>query len=382
MFARMVSRGLWQRKSRASVAVLALTLAATLITALLNLYVDARRKIESEFKLYGANVMVSPRVATGLGGRSERSGTVELLPLSLAHEMEKNFQPGQLESVVPNLYAVVESKGESVVLAGTWLDQFAHLGGFEVRQGSAPAEREDSRCWLGVAAAERFAAGAGDTLELKYRDATLACTVAGVLETGQAEDNQVLAGLDTVKPLLGSADRVNVILARATGDASQIEQTVAELNAALALGSVTPLRQITESEFRVVDRIRSVALGTTLVVLVITALCVLATMTSLAFERQKTIGTLKAMGASNARISLIFLSEGATLAMIAALLGFGLGLGLAAWLGGALFAAEVSIRWITLPWVVAVTLAISLVGTLFPVRLVWQTQPAVILRGE
>jgi hypothetical protein len=49
MFARMVSRGLWQRKSRASVAVLALTLAATLITALLNLYVDARRKIESEF---------------------------------------------------------------------------------------------------------------------------------------------------------------------------------------------------------------------------------------------------------------------------------------------------------------------------------------------
>lgn len=379
MFARMVSRGLWQRKSRASVAVLALTLAATLITALLNLYVDARRKIESEFKLYGANVMVSPSVASAPGGRSE---TVELLPLALAQTMEKDFQPGKLETVVPNLYAVVESKGESVVLAGTWLDQFARLGGFEVRQGVAPTEREDDRCWLGVAAAERFAAGAGDTLELRYRDATLACTVAGVLETGQAEDSQILAGLDTVKPLLGSAGRVNVILARATGDAAQIEQTVAELNAALPAGSVSPLRQITESEFRVVDRIRRVAMGMTLVVMVITALCVLATMTSLAFERQKTIGTLKAMGASNARISLIFLSEGAVLALAAALTGFILGLGLAAWLGGALFAADVTIRWITLPWVVAVTLAIALVGMLLPVRLVWQTQPAVILRGE
>lgn len=376
MFARMVSRGLWQRKSRASVAVLALTLAATLVTALLNLYVDARRKIESEFKRYGANLMVSPRVAAGLGG------TVELLPLALAQTMEEDFQPGRLESVVPNLYAVVEHNGESVVLAGTWLDQFARLGGFEVRQGSAPAEREDDRCWLGVAAAERFAAGAGDTLELKYRDATLACTVAGVLETGQAGDNQILAGLGMVKPLLGAAGRVNVILARATGAAAQIEQTVAELNAALPAGSVTPLRQITESEFRVVDRIRRAALGMTLVVLVITALCVLATMTSLAFERQKTIGTLKALGASNARISLIFLSEGATLALIAALIGFGLGLGLAAWLGGALFAADVTIRWITLPWVVAVTLAIALAGMLLPVRLVWQTQPAVILRGE
>lgn len=376
MFVRMVSRGLWQRKSRASVALLALTLAATLITALLNLYVDARRKIESEFRRYGANLMVSPSFSSGA------AGAPELLPVALAQQMEEEFQPQQLESVVPNLFAVVTLKGESLVLAGTWLDQFSQMGGFELLQGSAPDARDDDRCWAGVAVAQRFGLNAGDSVELAYRDATHTCVVAGVIETGQAEDTQILAALTRVQALVGSSEGLNVILARVRGEASEVERTVTVLSAALETGSVTPLRQITESEFRVVDRIRRVAMGTTLVVLVITTLCVLATLTSLAFERQKTIATLKAMGATNARISFIFLSEGVVLALLASALGFGVGLGLASWLGGALFAASVSVRWVILPWVVGVTLGIALIGTLFPMRLVRRTQPAVILRGE
>ncbi len=376
MFVRMVSRGLWQRKSRAFVALLALTLAATLITALLNLYVDARRKIESEFRLYGANLMVSPSFSSGA------AGAPELLPVALARQMEEEFQPQQLESVVPSLFAVVTLKGESLVLAGTWLDQFAKMGGFELLQGSAPDVRDDDRCWAGVAVAKRFGLNAGDSVELAYRDATHTCVVAGVIETGQAEDTQILVALDRVQVLAGSSEGLNVILARARGEASEVEGVVAALGAALETGSVTPLRQITESEFRVMDRIRRAAMGTTLVVLVIVTLCVLATFTSLALERQKTIGTLKAMGATNARISFIFLSEGVVLALLAAALGFGVGLGLASWLGGALFAASVSVRWVILPWVVGVTLGIALIGTLFPMRLVHRIQPAEILRGE
>ncbi len=146
--------------------------------------------------------------------------------------------------------------------------------------------------------------------------------------------------------------------------------------------SVNPLRQVTESEFRVVQQIRGAVLGTTGVVLLITALCVLATMTALAFERRRTIGTLKALGASNARISWLFLSEAAVLALVATAAGFPAGVGLARWLGETLFAATVAVRWTTLPVVAAVVVTIALVGTLLPLRLVRQTQPAVILRGE
>lgn len=377
MFARLVRRGLWQRKSRALVAVLALTLAATLTAALLNLYVDAQRKIQSEFRRYGANLMVTPRVTAG------ENSAAELLPGALARQLKRDFVPDRLTAVVPYLYAVVELKGESVVLAGTWLDQFAGLGGFRLTAGDAPgSEAGADKCWVGAAVAGRFELSPGETIELRYREAAYTCQVAGVVETGQAEDNQVLADLAAVQALAGAAGRLNVILARAGGDAAAIEQTVQEFAALFPQASVNPLRQVTESEFRVVQQIRGAVLGTTGVVLLITALCVLATMTALAFERRRTIGTLKALGASDARISWLFLSEAAVLALVATAAGFPAGVGLARWLGETLFAATVAVRWTTLPVVAAVAVAIALVGTLLPLRLVRQTQPAVILRGD
>ena len=377
MFARLVRRGLWQRKSRALVAVLALTLAATLTAALLNLYVDAQRKIQSEFRLYGANLMVTPRVTAG------ENSAAELLPGALARQLKRDFVPDRLTAVVPYLYAVVELKGESVVLAGTWLDQFAGLGGFRLTAGDAPgSEAGSDKCWVGAAVAGRFDLRPGQSIALRYREATYTCQVAGVVETGQAEDNQVLADLAAVQALAGAAGRLNVILARADGDAAAIEQTVQEFSVLFPQASVNPLRQVTESEFRVVQQIRGAVLGTTGVVLLITALCVLATMTALAFERRRTIGTLKALGASNARISWLFLSEAAVLALVATAAGFPAGVGLARWLGETLFAATVAVRWTTLPVVAAVAVTIALVGTLLPLRLVRQTQPAVILRGE
>ncbi len=377
MFARLVRRGLWQRKSRALVAVLALTLAATLTAALLNLYVDAQRKIQSEFRRYGANLMVTPRVMAG------ENSAAELLPGALARQLKRDFVPDRLTAVVPYLYAVVELKGESVVLAGTWLDQFAGLGGFRLTAGDAPgSEAGGDKCWVGAAVAARFDLRRGENIALRYREAAYTCQVAGVVETGQAEDNQVLADLAAVQALAGAAGRLNVILARAGGDAATIEQTVQEFAALFPQASVNPLRQVTESEFRVVQQIRGAVLGTTGVVLLITALCVLATMTALAFERRRTIGTLKALGASDARISWLFLSEAAVLALVATAAGFPAGVGLARWLGETLFAATVAVRWTTLPVVAAVAVVIALVGTLLPLRLVRQTQPAVILRGE
>jgi len=118
MFARLVARGLWQRKSRVLIALAALTVSATLTAALSNLHLDALRKIRSEFSRYGPNVMITPRASSA-----------ELLPVGIARELRAELAPeaesasvGSLAAVAPYLYAIVEVQGESVVLAGTWLD--------------------------------------------------------------------------------------------------------------------------------------------------------------------------------------------------------------------------------------------------------------------
>lgn len=377
MFAQLVRRSLWQRKSRALVALTALTVATTLTAALLNLHLDAQRKIRSEFRRYGPNLMLTPRA-----GVASAAAAPELLEADVAQQLQRDLVPDRLTAVAPYLYAVVQVKGESVVLAGTWLDQFARLGAFELEAGSAPAPWAPDFAWVGTTVARRFRLRPGDSLPLRYRDTRRTFRVAGILSTGAAEDNQILADLEQVQALTGTPGKLNAILARASGDAAAVERTTTELAARFPAAAVNPLRQVTQAEFRVVERIRWALVGTTLVVLVVTSLCVLATMTALAFERRHTIGTLKALGATNARLSWLFLSEAAVLALLASGLGFLAGIGLARWLGETLFAASVTLRWATLPLVAAVALVVALGGTLFPLRLVRRTEPAVILRGE
>lgn len=380
MFARLVARGLWQRKSRVLIALAALTVSATLTAALFILHFDAQRKIRSEFSRYGPNLMITPRASSP-----------DLLPSQMARDLRDELAPlaepsdaGSLLAVAPYLYAIGEVKGETVVLAGAWLDQFARLGGFQVEAGAAPAADGESgdRLWAGAVAARRLQLKPGDRVIVRYAGSERAFQLAGIFSTGAAEDAQLLADLGSVQALAASPDSLNVILARATGDAPDIERKVAELAARFPAAAVNPLRQVTQAEFQVVERIRWALAGVTLVVLVITSLCVLATMTAQAFERRQTVGTLKALGATESWLAALFLGEAVVLALLAAAVGFFAGVVLARWLGATLFAASVTLRWSALPLVLLVTLGVALAGAFFPLRLVRQTQPAVILRGE
>jgi putative ABC transport system permease protein len=380
MFARLVARGLWQRKSRALIALAALTISATLTAALFNLHFDAQRKIRSEFSRYGPNVMMTPRATSP-----------ELLPAALARELRGELAPqadsapaGSLVGVAPYLYAIVEANKESVVLAGTWLDQFARLGGYQLEAGEALAASSESgnQLWAGTVAARRLNLKLGDSVTLRYAGRERVFHLAGILSTGAAEDAQFLAELSAVEALTASPGVLNAVLARVAGDAPAVERKVAEWATRFPAAAVNPLRQVTQAEFRVVEQIRWAMAGITLIVLLITSLCVLATMTAQAFERRQTVGTLKALGATEARLAALFLGEAVAMALVAAGAGFVGGAVLARWLGATLFAASVTLSWSALPLVLLVTLAVALAGAYFPLRLVRQTQPAVILRGE
>src|ERR1035437_4685664 len=65
MFARMLLRAAVLRRSRAASALLAMIVAAAVATAMMNLYVDVQAKLRTEFRNYGANVLI-----VGKDGRS------------------------------------------------------------------------------------------------------------------------------------------------------------------------------------------------------------------------------------------------------------------------------------------------------------------------
>src|SRR5437762_2586839 len=64
MFIRVLARAATVRRGRTLTALFALVIAAAVATALLNLYVDLESKLNTEFRKFGANVVV---VAHGNG---------------------------------------------------------------------------------------------------------------------------------------------------------------------------------------------------------------------------------------------------------------------------------------------------------------------------
>src|SRR5450432_1977841 len=104
MFVRMLVRAAVLRRGRAVSALIAMVVAAAVATAMLNLFVDVQAKLRSEFRNYGANVVVVAK------DDQFPEGSMQAVESALAgHGL-----------AVPFAYAVARTaSGQSVVVAGT-----------------------------------------------------------------------------------------------------------------------------------------------------------------------------------------------------------------------------------------------------------------------
>src|SRR5271168_70035 len=80
MFWRIVRRLLGANRGRLVVILLALGAGAAVTAALLNLQVDAKRRLTTEFRALGANVIVAPRNPTSSSAASLDEGVLKQIP--------------------------------------------------------------------------------------------------------------------------------------------------------------------------------------------------------------------------------------------------------------------------------------------------------------
>jgi len=118
-----------------------------------------------------------------------------------------------------------------------------------------------------------------------------------------------------------------------------------------------------------------------LLILVLAALCVLATMAALAMERRDDVGLMKALGGSISRIVSLFLAEVGALGAAGGIIGCIVGIELSHWMGWRVFGTAISVRWELFPLTIALMVAVALAAAL-PLRLLGKVKPAAILRGE
>jgi len=380
MFARLLWKLLRGSRGRLAVAIVALVSGAAVISALINLDLGVEHQLTQEFRTLGANIVVSP------GQSAKAADAAAAVPVLMDEDtVMHTIAQTRASSVVaaaPYLYVIARAADTPVVVAGTWLDETPKLAPTWKLNGEWPASREDStRCLVGRNVARQFKLTPGSPLELKYLDRSARLTVAGVVDAGGTEDNQVFVNLPVVQSLTQKWNAIGVAQLSVTGSTQAIAEYAAQLAKALPQFEVHPIRQVTEAEGAMLHRIQLLIVSMVALILILTALCVLATMAALAMERRADVGLMKALGGSISRIVGLFLAEVGVLGAAGGLIGCIAGVALSRWMGERVFGTSISARWEIFPLTIGLMIIVALAGAL-PLRLLGKVKPAVILRGE
>ena len=267
MFLRMLIRAAVLRRGRAAAALLAMVVAAAVATAMLTLFADVQSKLQSEFRSYGANVVVVAKDGQQLPGGATQQVESALGGHGLA---------------VPFSYALARtSEGQSVVVVGTDFERARKLNAW---WSVSAWPSQPNAALVGQNAAKAIGAN-GAPFDLNFQDRVIHLTPAGILQTGAAEDSRIyisLTDFESWTQLQPSTVEVSV-----PGSPAEVKAVMQKLAAALPAGEVRPVRQLVEGEARVLGKTRSTLLASCILIIVTAALCVLATLIGWVLDRRR-----------------------------------------------------------------------------------------------
>jgi ABC-type antimicrobial peptide transport system permease subunit len=378
MFWRIIGRLLTANRGRFFVILLALGAGATITAALLNLQVDAKRRLSSEFRTLGANVVVAPRNPTSLS-----SGTLDE---SIANQIPRQSEGGTV-GAVSFLYVVASAsveqqpKHSQAVVAGIRGDALSLVAPFQETSHAASTDGYSS-CAVGTEIARQLQANIPARLVLQVEGESVSCHVASVLSFGGSEDNQIfLPDMAAAQRLARLPGRISLIQLSVPGTPQSIARYIDTLAQRIPDADVHGIRQFTEGEARIYNRISGILSATVALVLVLTGLCVMAAMTNVAMERRNDVGLMKAIGGATRRVLRLFLAEAAILGLTGGIIGAAIGILLSMWLGKAVFGIAARPRLIVYPVAVALTIIVAIAGA-YPLRRLANIRPAAVFRGE
>jgi len=419
MFGRLVYESFRRQKRRKLLAGVAITLGVGVATAMIAVATDIGDKISRELRTYGANLIVTPQEDT----LDVQIGGVDFKPPSDGAYLNEADLPKikgmfwrnnivGFAPMLPVSVGVNDADAKNLTLLGTYFSKRLHFGKEEFTTGvrithpwwkvqGAWPDDNSSDVLLGESLAAKLGRKAGDEVTI----AGQTHRIAGILSTGGAEDNQIVAPLALAQQILGKPGAVRRLyvsaltkpedaLARRDPKSMNPEMfdrwycspyvaSIAyQLQEAIPHSHAEQIRQIAQNEGTVLSRIKGLMLLVTLAALFASALAVSAAMATAIFERRNEVGLMKALGAGNISVAALFFAEALLLALIGGVLGFVGGALLARQIGRSIFDSQITIEPVLFPVILAIAVIVTFAGSAMAIRRAVKFDPVYALRGE
>lgn len=416
MFLRVVYESFRRQRRGKLLAGAAITLGVGVATAMIAVATDIGDKVSSELRAFGANLVVTPEEDT----LDLQIAGVELKPPTDGAYLNESDLPkihgmfwhNNVVGFAPALPVVVSVGGKDVTLLGTYFSKHLSFGKEEFQTGVRAIypwwkvgggwpEDNSEDVLLGERLASSLGRKAGDQIEI----AGQARRVVGVLSTGGAEDDQIVAPLAVAQSVLrrpGAVRRLYVSAVTKPEDAfarrdprslrgpefdrwycSPYVQSIAyQLQEAIPHSHAEQIRQVAQNEGTVLARIKGLMLLITLAALLAAALAVSAAMATAMFERRTEVGLMRALGAGSISVATIFFGEALLLAVLGGSVGFAGGALLARVIGRSIFDSKITVDVVLFPIVIAMAVLVTFAGSALAIRRAVKFDPVYALRGE
>jgi|AGTN01.3.fsa_nt_gi ABC-type transport system, involved in lipoprotein release, permease component len=354
------------------IALLAIVIGATVFMGMMTVYLDIPRQMGNEFRSYGANLIIVPS-----GGESMTNAQ--------ADKAESHLRGVSVVGTARYRYEAAKINGQPIMTAGINFADVKRVSSYWSVSGGYPAAEKEMLVGRNVASLLQVITGDSITLEGIRADGggfSQNFTVAGIVSTGGNEESLVFIDITELEHLMGNGDVVNVIECSVSASADALNSIVSKIKSDNTDVSAYLVKQLTNSESAVMNKLTSLIFLVMTVALLLTMVCVSTTMTTVVAERRKEIGLKKAIGASDRSILWEFVGENIVLGVLGGIFGIIFGYLFALGISVNVFKSAALLKIWLVPVTAFVSLAATVLACLLPIRSASRIEPALVLKGE
>lgn len=371
MYLIMVTNALLRRKLRMFIALLAVAIGATIISGMITVYKEVPEQMGREFRAYGANLLLLP---------ADGKERIEESEIAKAYQMMENHE---LVGKAPFLYERLRINESPVLVGGTDFEGIRKVCPYWQITGAFP-EKGKKEILLGAELAEKYQAKAGSSVVLETGESAKEeiFTVSGIIRTGGKEEQFAYTDLSVLQGFTGQEGLISMAQISIVASSQELEMLDQKMEKEHLSIHPQIVKQIAASEQMVLGKLQALVLLVTVIVLLLTLVCVGTTMTEVVSERRKEIGLKKALGATNRHIAGEFFGESCMLGLIGGIIGTGCGYLFALTVGLHVFGRSLSISASIAIFSILLSIIVTAAATMLPVRTAVKVEPAIVMRGE
>ena len=430
MFWNMVKGTFLRQWKKMMMIALTVALGASIATAMLNVMLDVGDKINEELKTYGSNITVIPQSEAVIGKLydiEDDDYKVEYLKEEKIGELLTIFWANNITDFAPKVKTQVQVHDNEVTLIGTWFNhhfEFVKKGStyqrdtgiinlrswWDIEEGEWLNEQKidsDLYAMVGKELATSLQISPGDTLTVSTENGKESLTVVGVYESGDDEDRMIYTTLAVAQRLTGAQDYIeNIEVSAITSPEDELAVKAAknpnllsgdeydlwyctayvssicyQIQEAIPEASATAVRQIADSEGKILEKTELLMSLITLLSLIGATLGISNLVTSSVMERSMELALLKAVGAKNSQITALVLTEILITAILGTAVGYFAGYGFAQIIGKSVFSSSIEMSGMIAFVVSVMIIAVTFVGSLPAINMILRLRPQEVLHG-